>query len=93
MAAEAAEVLHEWRRAERLLTLLPADAPERPEVEDHVQQLRALYQRVTVESSAPSESRLEAIRLQLERSSAYLDGLEMRYDPRDAVALGEAIPG
>jgi multidrug resistance efflux pump len=93
MAAEAAEVLQEWRRAERLLTVLPVDAPERPDVADHVHQLRALYQRVTAESSTTSESRLAANRLQLERSSAYLDGMEMRYETDGVIGLGEAIPG
>ena len=80
MAAEATEVLREWRRAERLLTLLPEHAPERPEVEIHVEQLRILYQRVTGSTIPSTELRLAATRRQIERSKESLDGIWARYD-------------
>jgi hypothetical protein len=79
MAAEAAEVLREWRRAERLLTALPHDAPERPEVEVHVEQLRVLYHRVTGSTIPSTEIRLESTRRQIERARAYLDRLASSY--------------
>jgi hypothetical protein len=82
MAAEAAEVLHEWRRAERLLTVLPDDAPERSEVEVQIEQLRILYQRVS--ATIPSTAvRLQSTRAQIARSRAYLDGLSSRYASED----------
>jgi hypothetical protein len=80
MVAEAAEVLHEWRRAERLLSVLADDAPERTEVEVHVEQLRILYQRVTETTIPSSELRLAATRRQISRSKDYLDGVSSRYD-------------
>jgi hypothetical protein len=79
MAAEAAEILHEWRRAERLLTVLPDDAPERTEVEVQVDQLRILYQRVTGATIPSTEARLQSTRAQIARSRAFLDGLSSRY--------------
>ena len=88
MAAEAAEVLHEWRRAERLLTALPDDAPERPEVEVHVEQLRVLYHRVTGSTIPSTHIRLESTQRQIERARAYFDRLASSYvdDGRDGTA-------
>ena len=92
MAAEAAEVLHEWRRAERLLAVLPDDAPERSEVEVQVEQLRILYQRVS--AAIPStQTRLQSTRTQIARSRAYLDSLSSRYDEEAGVLTAEPEPG
>ena len=87
MAAEAVEVLNEWRRAERLLTVLPDDAPERTEVEVQVEQLRILYQRVTGATIPSSAIRLASTRRQVSRSRACLDGLWSRYDGDGSSAL------
>jgi hypothetical protein len=80
MVAEAAEVLQEWRRAERLLSVLADDAPERTEVEVHVEELRIFYQRVTGATIPSTELRLASTRRQISRSKDYLDGLWSRYD-------------
>ena len=93
MAAEAAEVLHEWRRAERLLTVLPDDAPERSEVEVHVDQLRVLYQRVTGGMIPSTEMRLESTRRQIERARAKLDELAARYGDDGPEGLSEPAVG
>ena len=78
MAAEAAEVLEEWRRAERLLHALPDDAPDRSDIEVHVEQLRILYQRVTSTTIPSTEYRLST-RRQIARSRSFLDTLSEQY--------------
>ena len=67
MVAEAHVVLEEWRRAERLLTLLPAEAPERDEVAEQVEDLRGVYQRLTATADGVGK-RLSASRATIERS-------------------------
>ena len=54
--ALAAEVLYEWREAERTLVLLPSESPERASVEAAIEAMRDLYQRITrtVPSTASS---------------------------------------
>ncbi len=79
MAAEAARVLDEWRHAERLLRLLPDDAPERSEVELHVDQLRALFHHLTDVVSPMTGERLATSRSQIERIHALLDHVATRY--------------
>jgi hypothetical protein len=63
--ALAAQVLYEWREAERLLYLLPDDAPERAAIEAAVEDMRHMYQRITravrptAETIATSRARIE----------------------------------
>jgi hypothetical protein len=51
VAALAAEVLEEWREAERLLTLLTPEDPERDLVSQAVEDMRLLYR--TLGSARP----------------------------------------
>ncbi len=88
MAAETAHILEEWRRAERLLQALPDDAPERSEVEARLEEIRALYRRVTTETIPSTHIRLTATRDQLERARASLDWVAARMEKRRA--LGNA---
>jgi hypothetical protein len=89
MAAEAAEVLHEWRRAERLLAVLPDDAPERPDIELRIEQLRDLYQHVTGATIPSPDARLEPTERQIDRARIYLDGLTAHYSDEAT----EVVPG
>ena len=65
MAAEAAEVLNEWRRAERLLSALPDDAPERTGVEVHalvrMTWRRVASSRMDVDGIVPPVASLDSI--------------------------------
>ena len=90
MAAEAHVVLEEWRRAERLLTLLPAEAPERDEVAEQIELLRALYQRLTSTADGVG-ARLTASQIAIGRSIELMDRVTARYaiDP-SAQLLDEA---
>lgn len=73
--ALAAEVLHEWREAERTLRLLPPDAPEREPVEAALQEMRALYQRVT--SAGPTTANaIVATRDRIEETRALLRSVQ-----------------
>lgn len=78
MVAEAHVVLEEWRRAERLLTLLPPEAPERDEVAEQIEALRGLYQRLTATADGVA-TRLTASRTTIERSVQLLDQVTARY--------------
>ena len=89
MAAEAADVLREWRRGERLLRVLPADAAERGSVEAEVEALRAIYQRVTSQTVPRTRDRLEAAMRRLEQSRAVLEAVWSRLDVGEAVDVGE----
>ena len=63
MAPAVAEILEEWRRAERILTVLPATAPERPMVEADVHALFAPHwdvERLTRRDILASEPRFIA---------------------------------
>jgi hypothetical protein len=78
VVAEAHVVLEEWRRAERLLTILPAEAPERDEVAEQIVLLRALYQRLT-STADDAGTRLTASKGAIERSIRLMDGVAARY--------------
>ena len=55
MALAIEEVLSLWREAERLLEVLPADAPEHKVVSAEVVNLKRIYKRLTAESDATAE--------------------------------------
>jgi hypothetical protein len=78
VVAEAHVVLEEWRRAERLLSLLPTEAPERDEVAEQVDLLRALYQRLTA-TAVGVTTRLTASQATIERSVRLMDQVTARY--------------
>jgi hypothetical protein len=80
MAVLAADVLREWREAERLLELLPAESPDRLRVARALEEMQTLYQRVT--ETVPttdttlraSFGRIDATRALLRETRARLDG-------------------
>ena len=78
MVAAAPVVLEEWRRAERVLTLLPPGAPERDDVAEQVELLRALYQRLTSTADGVA-TRLTASHATIERSITLMDRVTARY--------------
>ncbi len=81
MSSEAARVLDEWRRAERLLTVLPDNAPERIDVELHLAEMRELYQRLTGETQESARRRLEIARREIARTHVLLNRVAERYRP------------
>lgn len=58
MARALEEVLAVWREAERVLTTLPSDSPERREVEFEVGRLRRLYGRLTDRTIPPTQEHI-----------------------------------
>jgi hypothetical protein len=78
VVAEARVVLEEWRRAERLLSLLPPEAPERGDVAEQVELLRALYQRLTSTADGVA-TRLAASQKTIDRSVRLMDRVTARY--------------
>ncbi len=91
MVAEVQQVLGEWRRAERLLRLLPPLAPERPEIEQHVAKLRALYRRLTDRETA-NLARLGASAASIEHSVALLDAVAAKYGLPETGVLDDREP-
>jgi hypothetical protein len=69
--ALAAEVLREWREAERTLVLLPPESPERASVEAAVEEMRDLYQRITRVVPATARS-IATARARIEETRALL---------------------
>lgn len=52
MALAVEEVLSLWREAERLLDVLPLDAPERKDIAADVADLKRIYNRLTLDNDA-----------------------------------------
>jgi hypothetical protein len=70
--ALTAEVLSEWREAERTLRLLPDDAPERPAVEAAIEEMRFLYHRVTSDTVPDTVTAIEQTKLRVAETRALL---------------------
>ena len=70
--ALAAKILGEWRDAERVLKLLPPDAPERPAVVAAIESMRLLYQQVTHITVPETDDRLAAARDAIESTKLLL---------------------
>jgi hypothetical protein len=77
VVAEAHLVLGEWRRGERLRTLLPPEAPERGELGEQIDALRDLYQQLT--SAADGMATGPTASRRIERSVRLMDQLSARY--------------
>jgi hypothetical protein len=75
--ALAAEVLYEWREAERTLRLLPDDSPQRPTVEAAVEEMRALYHRVT-EKAPETANAIGNARARIEETRALLRAIRSK---------------
>jgi hypothetical protein len=72
VAAEPARALEEWRRAERLLRLLPPEDPDRAAVEARVDEMRTLYQELSRRSDR-SADRIRAAERSIATTKALLD--------------------
>jgi hypothetical protein len=90
LAAEPAVVLEEWRRAERLLQLMPPRAPETAQIEAQIEKMRDLYQALT-RSADVSHAKLEASRRRIAATGALLDAAADRYG-LDRRAVVEPAP-
>jgi hypothetical protein len=79
VALAVAKILEEWRRAERILEVLPPAASERRLVEADVAALRATYQRLTASTIPRSSARIEASFRQIEEIRARLAEIHAKY--------------
>ena len=79
MALAVAEILEEWRRAERILAVVPPTAPERPVLEADVAALRATYQRLTTSTIPRTTARIDASFRQVEQIRARLALIHAKY--------------
>jgi hypothetical protein len=73
--ALAAEVLSEWREAERVLRLLPDDAPQRPAVVAAVEGMRQLYQFVAFDLASSTADAIAQSRDRIEETRTLLRGV------------------
>jgi hypothetical protein len=70
--ALTAEVLAEWREAERTLSILSDDAPERPAVAAAAEEMRQLYHYVSVDLTVATENVIARTRTRIEETRALL---------------------
>ena len=76
--ALAAEVLAEWREAERVLKVLPEDAPERPAAAAAVEEMRQLYQYVAIDLATATTSAIAQTRARIEATHALVLRIQAR---------------
>jgi hypothetical protein len=70
--ALTAEVLAEWREAERVLGVLADDAPERPAVAAAVEEMRELYRHVARDMTAATANAIAQTRTRIDATHALL---------------------
>jgi hypothetical protein len=70
--ALSAEVLAEWREAERVLSVLPDDAPERPAILAAAEGLRQLYQYVAFDLTTSTATKIAQARARIDETHALL---------------------
>jgi hypothetical protein len=70
--ALTAEVLAEWREAERVLGILTDDAPERPAVVAAVEEMRQLYRHVAGDMTATTANVIAQSRARIDATHALL---------------------
>ena len=71
----AAEVLAEWREAERVLSILPDEAPERPRVVAAVEEMRQLYRYVSGDLTTKTANVIAQTRARIEETQALLQAV------------------
>jgi hypothetical protein len=79
VALAVAEILEEWRRAERVVELLPRTAPERATIEADVEALRATYRRLTTSTIPRTSGRIDSSLRHIEQIRARLEEIHVKY--------------